>query len=141
METIVLSGPADQAAQARQMLKQQGLRVEESLDNVPSNCGPQARRDYNHGFEQAAGEAFVTCYGDVNDGSEDENGLQPERWGNWAVTKPLGFELRMHWSSGSEGKWDNPRSREQLSIPDPVGRLARVEAALRAAGIQLPEED
>lgn len=135
METIVLSGPADQAAQARQMLKQQGLRVEESLDNVPSNRGPQARRDYNHGFEQAEGEAFVTCYGDLNRSDEAED------WGLWAVTKPLGFELRMHWSSGTEGKWDNPRSREQLTIPDPIGKLQRIEAALRAAGIQLPEED
>ncbi len=141
METIVLSGPHEQVPLARQLLQRQGLRVEDSLDTIKSNNGPVAKRDYNHGFEQKDGEGFITCYGDINDGSENENGLQPEAWGSWAVVKSLGFDLRMHWSSGTEGRWDNPRSREQLTVPDPIGKLARIEAALRAAGITLPEED
>src|SRR6185437_586932 len=120
METVVLSGPDERVSQARSMLQQKGFRCEDSLDQVRSNRGPVAKRDYNHGFEQADGEGFVTCHGTVDD---------------WRVVEPLGFRLRMHWTAGTEGAWDNPKSPQR----DPVRELDELKAHLRAQGLTLPE--
>ena len=119
METVVLSGPVERAPQARAMLQQKGFRVETSIEQVRSNRGPVAKRDYNHGFEQDDGEGFVTCQGDVDD---------------WRVVEPLGFRLRMHWNTGSEGDWSNLRGAQR----DPFRELDEMKAHLRALGIVLP---
>lgn len=123
METVVLSGPFDRASQARAVLQQKGFRVEDSLDPVLSNRGPVAKRDYNHGFDAEPGEGFVTCSGDVE---------------GWQVVEPLGFRLRMHWNAGSEGSWDNPKSR---TARDPFKELDDLKGALRGAGITIPGEN
>lgn len=132
MEKIVLSGPADRAAQARQVLAQQGYRVEDSLEeingHVPGGVAKIARRDYSHGFAVAEGEGWVTCFGDLNR-SDD-----PEAWGGWAAVLPLGFVLRMHSTVGAEGEWSNPKAAGR----DPFAELDELKAQLRGAGIALP---
>lgn len=130
MDTLVLSGPADRVAQARQMLAQQGYRVEDSTEtingHVPGGLGKVAKRDYSHGFDVDDGEGWITAHGDVNRSDED--------LGAWAVVEPLGFTLRMHWTAGTQGEWNNPKQQ-----PDPMAKYAELEARIRAAGIILPE--
>ena len=119
METIVVSGPVDRVAEARAAFRQKGLRVEDSTDSVRSNVGPVPRSQYNHGFEQHEGEAFVTAYGDLND---------------WQVVEPLGFSLRLSWTSGTEGQWVNKRFPGE---GESLAKLESLEARLRAAGIEV----
>lgn len=122
METIVVSGPVDRAAQARSMLQQKGFKVEQSTDTVKSPAGPVAKRDYNYGFEQTPDTAFITAQGDLED---------------WHVVESLGFQLRLHWLSGSEGEWTNKSRASQQD--DLAARYERLVAALKAANIALPE--
>jgi hypothetical protein len=119
--TMVLSGPIDRRPQAVSMLRQAGTKVEESNVTVQSRVGPVALHSYDHGFETADGEGWVTALGDLD---------------MVRSVEPLGWVIRAHWED--TGEWKKVGA---LDVPDPLTELARLRSQLRAAGVVLPGED
>jgi hypothetical protein len=111
--TVVLSGPGDLRPQVMAALQQAGMDVEVS---------DQGR----HGFEvdekgqpKADGQAFITAHT-----SHPDEAVK--------AGEPFGWALRAHWSK--TGEW---RKVGGLEVADPMIEMKKLEARIRAAGVNI----